>query len=129
MRLRRRISEPVSVDIAPMIDVVFQQLIYFMLTSSFVLHPGIKISLPKATSSEQISPSNIMLTLTKDHVVYWDEQVVSLKQVRDRLEHAADGKPILIRADRHAYVDKLIELWDVCRETGHEQVHIATLSE
>ncbi len=112
-----------------MIDVVFQQLIYFMLTSSFVLHPGIKISLPKATSSEQISPSNIMLTLTKDHVVYWDEQVVSLKQVRDRLEHAADGKPILIRADRHAYVDKLIELWDVCRETGHEQVHIATLSE
>lgn len=128
MRLPRRWNESVPVDIAPMIDVVFQQLIYFMLTSSFVLAPGIRVNLPKADTGQRLSISNLVITLTKDHVVYWDETVVSLKELRNRLNRAGD-KPVLIRADRHAYVDKLIELWDLCRESGHEEVHIATLSD
>lgn len=129
MRLVKRWSEPVPVDIAPMIDVVFQQLIYFMLTSSFVLHPGIRISLPKATSSQRISASNIVITLSKEHVIYWDEQVVTLKELRRKLNQLGGDKPVLIRADKHAYVDKLIALWDLCRDAGYHEIHIATLSE
>ncbi|MBI4342307.1 MAG: biopolymer transporter ExbD [Candidatus Omnitrophica bacterium] len=129
MRLARRWTNPVPVDIAPMIDVVFQQLIYFMLTSSFVLSPGIRINLPKAETGQQLSVSNLVITLTKDHIVYWDEEVVTLKELRSRLKRSGGDKPVLIRADRHAYVDKLIELWDLCRDSGHQEVHIATLSE
>ena len=129
MRLGRRWVEPVPVDIAPMIDVVFQQLIYFMLTSSFVLSPGIRVTLPKATTSEKLSASNLVITLTKDHVIYWDEQVVTLKELRRKLKGIGGNKPVLIRADKHAYVDKLIELWDLCRDAGYKEVHIATLSE
>ena len=129
MRLARRWAEPVPVDIAPMIDVVFQQLIYFLLTSSFVLSPGIRVALPKAATSRNLSASNLVITLTKDHVLYWEEEVVTLKELRARLGRGGSGKPVLIRADRHAYVDKLIELWDLCRDTGHQEVHIATLSE
>ena len=129
MRLGRRWVEPVPVDIAPMIDVVFQQLIYFMLTSSFVLSPGIRVTLPKATTSEKLCASNLVITLTKDHVIYWDEQVVTLKELRRKLKGMGGNKPVLIRADKHAYVDKLIELWDLCRDAGYKEVHIATLSE
>ena len=112
-----------------MIDVVFQQLIYFMLTSSFILHPGIKVALPKATTSERLSASHIVMTLTKDHLIYWDQQLVTLKELRQRILEAGTRTPVLIRADRHAYVDKLIELWDLCRDTGHTEIHIATISE
>ena len=129
MRLTRRWTEPVPVDIAPMIDVVFQQLIYFLLTSSFVLAPGIRVTLPKAETATTLSASSLVITLTKDHVVYWNEEVVTLKELRKRLEQAGGAKPVLIRADRHAYVDKLIELWDLCRDTLHQEVHIGTLSE
>ena len=129
MRLAKRWSEPVPVDIAPMIDVVFQQLIYFMLTSSFVFSPGIRIALPKAVTSQRLSASNLVITLTKEHVVYWDEEVVTIHELRKRLKAAGGSKPVLIRADRHAYVDKLIELWDLCRDVGYQEVHIATLSE
>jgi biopolymer transport protein ExbD len=127
MRLVRRWEQSVPVDIAPMIDVVFQQLIYFLLTSSFVVHPGIRISLPRASTSQRVSTANLVLTLTKEHVIYWDEAVVTLGEVRARLEEAGGKRPVLIRADRHAYVDKLIELWDICRDTGYQEVHIATL--
>jgi biopolymer transport protein ExbD len=129
MRLNRRWTEPVPVDIAPMIDIVFQQLIYFLLTSSFVLSPAIRVTLPKAQTGKTLSATNLVITLTKDHVIYWEEEVVSLKDVRERLTRAGGSKPVLIRADRHAYVDKLIELWDLCRDGGYQEVHIATLSE
>ncbi len=129
MRLVRRWAEPVPVDIAPMIDVVFQQLIYFMLTSSFVIAPGIKVMLPKAQTGKRLALSNIVVTLSKEHVIYWDEEVVSLQELRDRLKRAGGHKPVLIRADKHAYVDKLIELWDLCRDAGYQEIHIATLSE
>ena len=129
MRLKRVWAEPVPVDIAPMIDVVFQQLIYFMLTSSFVLHPGIRISLPKAATSQRIAAANIVITLTKDHVIYWEEQVVTMKELRGKLQRLGGDKPVLIRADKHAYVDKLIALWDLCRDAGYHEIHIATLSE
>ena len=116
-------------DIAPLIDVVFLQLIYFMLTSSFVLHPGIRITLPKAASSQRISAANIVITLSKEHVIYWEEQVVTMKELRRKLKQLGGGKPVLIRADKHAYVDKLIALWDLCRDAGYHEIHIATLSE
>ena len=129
MRLSRRWTEPVPVDIAPMIDVVFQQLIYFMLTSSFVLYPGIRVTLPKAETAKNLSISNLVITLTKEHVIYWDEQVVTLKELRKKLNQLGGDKPVLIRADKHAYVDKLIALWDLCRDAGYQEIHIATLSE
>ena len=129
MRLTKRWADPVPVDIAPMIDVVFQQLIYFMLTSSFVLSPGIRINLPKAVTSQRMATSNLVVSLTKEHVIYWEDQVVTLKELRKRLKQAGGDKPVLIRADKHAYVDKLIELWDLCRDAGYKEVHIATLSE
>ena len=129
MRLTKRWAEPVPVDIAPLIDIVFQQLIYFMLTSSFVVqNPGIRVNLPKASTSETVSHSNIIITLTKDHLLYWEQEVVTVKELRERLKKAGSQKPILIRADQHAYVNRLIELWDLCREIGFKEVHIATLA-
>lgn len=129
IRLKRAVHPAVPVDIAPLIDVVFLQLIYFMLTSSFILHPGVRVSLPKAATGGKLSASNVVLTLTKDHVIYLDRQVVTLAELRSSLKQANRERPILIRADRYAYVEKLIELWDLCRDAGYSSVHIATLSE
>lgn len=129
MRLARQWTGPVPLDIAPMIDVVFQLLVFFMLSSSFIVQPGIPISLPKASTGQQATRSNLVITLTKDHLVYLDDALVTLKELRQKLASVRGEKPVLIRADRYAYVTKLIELWDLCRETGFREVHIATLPE
>jgi biopolymer transport protein ExbD len=52
-----------------------------------------------------------------------------MKELREQLKRAGGDKPVLIRADRHAYVEKLIDLWDLCRDIGYREVHIATLSD
>ncbi len=129
MRFGKRWADPVPIDIAPMIDIVFQQLIYFMLTSSFVFSSGIRVKLPTATTAQRMAASNLVITLTKDHIIYFDDQIVTLKELRSQLKRAGGNKLVLLRADRHAYVDRLIELWDLCRDAGYKEIHIATLSE
>ena len=129
MKLARRWNESVPVDIAPMIDVVFQMLIYFMLSSSFIIHPGIRVTLPKAATGKTLSTSQVVITLTKDHLIYLDEDLVTLKDLQQRLKTTSNKKPVLIKADRHAYVEKLIQLWDTCRDANYTEIHIATMSE
>ncbi|MBI2174360.1 MAG: biopolymer transporter ExbD [Candidatus Omnitrophica bacterium] len=80
-------------------------------------------------TSQRMTASNLVITLTKDHLIYWEEELITLKALREQLKQAGGKRPVLIRADRHAYVDKLIELWDLCRDIGYQEVHIATLSE
>ncbi len=129
MRLPRPASDPAGIDTAPLIDCVFQLLLFFMLTSSFILYPGIKVSLPKAVTGQQTTASSFVITLTKEHLIYWGDQAVTMKALRQHLKQTGSGTPVLIRTDRRAYVDRLIELWDLCRDTGHTEVHIATLAE
>jgi biopolymer transport protein ExbD len=129
LRLSKRSVEPVPLDIAPLIDVVFLLLLFFALTSSVVLSPGIRVALPKAATGKTLGASHVVITLTKEHVVYWEEEPVTLAALRQRLRQPGGQQPILIRADRHAYVDRLVELWDLCRDAGVREIHIATISE
>jgi biopolymer transport protein ExbD len=117
-----------EINVTPLVDVMLVLLIIFMVTAP-MLRQGIDVTLPKAATSKHVSVSGVEITLTKDHLVYLDDRLVTLKELRRRFAGLGGGKPVLIRADRFAYVDKLIELWDLCRETGFREVHIATLSE
>ena len=80
-------------------------------------------------TGRDVAGSALVITLTKEHVVYLNDQVVTLKELRQQLHAAQSNKPVLIRADRFAYVNKLMELWDLCRDVGLREIHIATLQE
>ena len=117
-----------EINVTPMVDVMLVLLIIFMVTAP-LLQQGFDVHLPKAATSQEFheGSAGVAITLTKDHVIYWNDQVVSMKELRDKLKHAQRGAPVSIHSDRYAYVDKLIELWDLCREMGFREVHIATL--
>ena len=115
-----------QIDIAPLIDIVFQLLIFFMLTSAFVFQSGIKVTLPKAVTSEVIKEDN-MITLTSENVMYLNETITTLKELRRELAKPVNkDRPILIKADRRASLGRVIDIWDLCRELGIEGVNIAT---
>ena len=128
MRFKRRVLlEKGLLDIAPLIDVIFLLLIFFMLTSSFIFQPGIKINLPKALTSEVIQRENLIIVVTDDNSLYIDERLVEREELSSRLEIAAkESKPILIKADRKAALGKVVEVWDLCRAEGIQKINIAT---
>jgi biopolymer transport protein ExbD len=128
MRLKRRIfMEKGHLDIAPLIDVIFLLLIFFMLTSSFIFQPGIKINLPKALTSEVIQRENLIIVITDDNSLHINERRVDRDELSSRLKIAAqESKPILIKADRKASLGKVVEIWDLCRVEGVQKINIAT---
>ncbi len=125
MEQRAPLSE---INVTPFVDITLVLLIIFMVTAP-MMQQSINVTLPKASTGEQSGDTGLAITLTKDHLIYLDKDLVTLKDLRERLRAAGGGRPVMIRADRHAYVDKLMELWDLCRDTGFREVHIATLAD
>ena len=127
-RLKRRTEiEKGNLDIAPMIDVVFLLLIFFMLTSNFVVQSGIKVHLPKAISSEVVRSENLVVTLTGQDLLFLNDEPVTINALTEKIrEAAADNKTLLLKADTSASLGRVVEIWDLCRQFGVAQINIAT---
>jgi biopolymer transport protein ExbD len=119
-----------QIDIAPLIDMVFQLLIFFMLTSSFVMQPGIKINLPKAVTSEAVKFQNIEIIISGENVVYLNGKVVTSQELKSLLKQASKKEQsILIKSDKRASLGRVVEIWDMCRDLGISKINIATNQE
>lgn len=119
-----------QIDIAPLIDCVFLLLIFFMLTSNFILQPGIRVQLPRAVTSEVIDSENVVITVTSQDLIFLQDKPTQIAPLTDRLKTAArENAHVLIKADRGASVGRVVEIWDLCRELGIGQVNIATSQE
>jgi len=128
MRFKRKVFlEKGQLDIAPLIDVIFLLLIFFMLTSSFVFQPGIRVNLPKAVTSEVMHKELLVVTITESNEIFINERPISKEELVSRITIAAqDEQPLLIRADKKSDLGKVIEVWDVCRQVDVKQINIAT---
>ena len=127
-KLKRRTEiKKGQLDIAPLIDVVFQLLIFFMLTSNFVFQPGIRVSLPRAVTSEVISSENLVVTVTGQDLLFLNEKPITVNELVMKLKEASEqNKSLLLKADTNASLGRVVEIWDLCREQGIPQINIAT---
>ncbi len=115
-----------ALDMAPLVDVVFLLIIFFMLTSSFVSQPGIPVNLPKALTGQMLKQKKIVLTITKDNVFYLDNQKMDMKELRVELKKlAVSNESVYIRGDEQVTLGSIAEVWDLCRELGISQTNIA----
>ena len=130
MRLKRHLKLERTlrtIDIAPLIDVVFLLLIFFMLTSSFIFQPGIKVNLPRAITSEMLSEENAVISITAENLIYYRQKLVTIKELSPLLKGIASARlPVLIKSDRKASLGRIVVVWDICRQEGVHQVNIAT---
>ncbi|MBZ0166082.1 MAG: biopolymer transporter ExbD [Candidatus Omnitrophica bacterium] len=122
MRFKRHLKVEQSlkqIDIAPLIDVIFQLLIFFLLSSSFTFQSGITVKLPKAVTSDVIKEENAIITITSENVTYLNGQIISTKELEDFVKNPEHkSRPILIKADRRASVGRIVDIWDLCRNNG-----------
>ncbi len=127
-RLKRRTQiNKGQIDIAPLVDVMFLLLIFFMLTSNFILQPGIKVRLPRAVTSEIIESENLILSVTGQDLLYLNFKPIQIGVVAEKLKEAAQNDAsVLIKADIGASLGRIVEIWDLCRQLGIDKVNIAT---
>ncbi|MFH2138954.1 MAG: biopolymer transporter ExbD [Candidatus Omnitrophota bacterium] len=121
-----------EINITPLVDMVFLLLIFFMLTSSFIVMPGIRVNLPKAVTSEVIKDKNITVTVNNKNVIYLNDKPITAKELTSYLEEVVknkEEKPLLIKADTDTQLGAVVRVWDICRKVGISQINIATLQE
>lgn len=130
MKLKRRISRTrFQLDATPMTDIVFLLLIFFMLSSSFLIERGIKVKLPKTELSENQLQTKLVLTITKDSHIFLNAKRVSIKNLPLRLKTAIAKqreKMLIIKADKDVRHGMVVKIMDIAKLNGVKKLAIAT---
>lgn len=125
---RRTYIEKGLVDMTALVNVFFVLLIFFLFTSSFIFQPGIKVSLPRAVTSEIVQEENVVIAITKDDKIYLNDREISQDELVSSLRLMAKEKTsLLLKADSRSSLGRVVEIWDMCRSEGVSQVNIATM--
>ncbi|MBK6959368.1 MAG: biopolymer transporter ExbD [Nitrosomonas sp.] len=121
-----------TIDMAPLIDIVFILLIFFMVTTTFVKDMKLELERPKASSSSAASSKAIRLFIDRHGDTYLDGEPVRLWLIQSKLRDllsTASSKVILVVTDEGVPAGKLIEVIDQARLSGAESVGVATKKE
>ncbi len=127
---RRKVST--HLNIAPLIDVVFLLLIFFMLSSHFVTQPGIKLTLPTAVTGKLHLEEDIIIFITRDSNLYLNEEEISLKELLDKLRvkvGKAKKKTVIIKADEKIDLGLAVRVMDIAKQAEVEGLIISTKAE
>jgi len=110
-------------------DIVLLLLIFFLLTSSFVVQPGIKVKLPRAGSGQPEDADKIYLTITEKELIYLNQQRIDIKDLGQQLRillAEKSGQVVVIRADKDLTLEATIRVIDLAKLAGAERFMIAT---
>jgi len=124
---RKRIG--IQLNIAPLIDVVFLLLTFFMLSSHFVNRPGIELTLPGALTARLHPQEDIIITISADGSLYLDEEEIALDGLLGRLRtkiEVVGKKTIIIRADKRIDLGLAVKIMDIARRAEAEKLIIST---
>ena len=129
MRFRKIKEEEIRLSIAPLIDIVFLLLIFFMVTSHFDVASGVRIRLPEvAKKFFNQEEDKITLVIDKSGGIYLKGKRVEMKILRKRLENLVKGKDLVhlfLQADKDVKHGKVVQVMDLAKSTGFHSIIIA----
>jgi len=125
---RRSRRSATELNMAPLIDMVFILLIFFLVTTSFVKETGIEVSRPTAATAVSQSKATIPIAIDPANRIYMDHREIDVRAVRANVERALAENPegaVVVVADRASSTGMAIEVMDGCRMAGAKNVSLA----
>ena len=132
MILRQRLKPRVGLDLTPLIDVVFQLVIFFMISSVFNTAPGIELDLPDSATSEAVEVTEVRITVAGPEEVYLNRDLVALSSLGETLRdwkangRLADDTALLVEGARAVPYETIITVLDEVRKGGVDAVNLIT---
>ena len=118
-----------SINIIPMIDVIFFLLVFFMLFTTFRTTPeGIEMQLPKAVTATEQNTENFIVQIDSEGNYYYEDQSLELNQVISEAEVANNENTnltIVISADKNTRYENVVSLMDGMRNAGITRLALA----
>lgn len=113
-------------------DIVMLLLIFFLLTSQFVIQTGVKVKLPGSKNSEQSISSPLLVTITDQKQIYFGNDVTSLELLPAKLSQFKSDvqeNNLIIKADKTVDIDIVIRVIDLAKGVGIDKFTIETEKE
>lgn len=133
---RRSISRNmVFLDLIPMIDIVFQLILFFLVSTTFALLPGITVQLPESSTAEGGETRGLIITLSADGGIWFNDKAVTLEELHQELlafdteSVPREQYPIQLEADALVTNGTIVQLFDLLRKNGFSAVNLRTVQE
>jgi biopolymer transport protein ExbD len=126
MEFVRAKKTKLGLDMAPLIDIVFQILIFFMLTSSF-LSPSLRLDLPKAISADSKGREAIVVSVTTGGSIFINTDEVTFDNFKSELTariSAQPSKAIHVKGDKEMPYKYFVRIMDEARQAGARQINV-----
>ncbi len=125
---RRANKKTLELNMAPLIDMVFILLIFFLVTTSFVKETGVDIKRPVASTAVSKTGTNILIGITKDNNIYMNKKEIDIRMVGTEVERALMENPkacVVIVADKNSFTGLVINVMDKCKLAGAGNISLA----
>jgi biopolymer transport protein ExbD len=134
MRIQRRLKPDSGIDMTPLIDVVYQLVIFFMITSVFKTAPGIALDLPGSTTSSAVSTTALSVTAVSEDEIYVDKTRTTLQGLDATVKEAVQGRDkkelkAYFQGEKASSYQLMVSVLDVLRANGIENVGLATAAD
>ena len=117
-----------TIDITPMLDVVFIMLIFFIVTATFIKEAGIDVDKPAAATAVIQEKASILIAIDATNDIWINRRQVDIRSVRSIIErlHAENPKgTVVIQADRESKNASLVQVMDASRRAGVYDIALA----
>jgi biopolymer transport protein ExbD len=124
-----------NVDMTPKIDIVFQLILFFLVSTTFATLPGIKLNLPQSHTSESTSLMGITITADDSGALFFNDKEVSMAGLGEELLSFDTGTtkkeefPVSLEADSEVTNGTIVKIFDVIRESGYCVINLRTTAE
>ena len=132
--MRRRYTEQeeeTTIDLTPLMDIVFIMLIFFIVTTSFIKEAGVDINRPSANTAERKERGNILVAITANDQIWIDKRRIDVRAVRANIERLKAENPegsVVIQADKESKNGLLVQVMDQARLAGVLNISIAAVN-
>ena len=125
---KRTPRKKAGLSLAPMLDMIFILLIFFVVSTTFSKLPGVLINRPDASQSDKLPPNNLMIGITKSGEIFINKKKYTKETLIVKLRLKVSSNPkvtVLIIADEDSVLKHSIMVMDLCKQVGIENVALA----
>lgn len=129
MKLKKATKLNAGIDMTPIIDVVFQLLTFFMLTSTYIKTAAINVDLPNSKTSDIQPVREAVITLYRSGDITLNDKVIAIDELGIKIKelYIKDNNLVVtIRGDKGVSYGKMIETMDIVRLAGVKRMSLAT---
>jgi biopolymer transport protein ExbD len=129
---RRSAVEEATIDMAPLIDMTFLLLIFFLINTNFIKETGIEVKRPEAASGSEKKGDLILIGISSAGTIHLNGKRVDLSAVRPLVSQArikTPKAPVVLVADEGSRAAVIVRVIDECKLAGAEEISIATKAE